>query len=559
MSKRLLIIIAIILTASILRLWQLGSIPISPDWDEAALGYNAYSILQTGKDEYGQEFPIILKSFGDYKPALYSYLAIPSIILFDLNTFSIRLPSALFGILTVLATYFLVKELLKINSNNSSSINRYSHIPLISALLLAISPWHIQFSRVAFEANIGLAFNVFAVLFFLYGLKKPLLLSISAVMLGLGLYAYQSEKVFIPLLFIVLIGVFFKRLKSISPKFLGLALLTGLLVSLPMVTAMVKDSSNTLGRAKGVSVFSAQSDSFKANTEKVLRDKNNNDLIGQLVDNRRVFYVRQVVENYLSHWDINWLFLTGDIGRHHAPNMGLLYLFELPFIFIGIYSLIFGKYPRDMKKLLLLWFLISPIPASVTTGVPHAVRTLNFLPTFQIFAALGLFEVFQRLSAFNFQPLGLRIKNLLYVVCCLLFAFNILYYLDQYFVQQNFFASEDWQYGYEQAVSETKDLSNEYTKIVVSNNGYLDQSYIFYLFYLKYQPSEYQKNVTFIGQSTTDRRIGKYEFRKIDWSKDKDSQSTLFVGMPSELPSDEQAKWSINFLNGKPAIKIVGT
>src|SRR5258705_13126314 len=97
-----ILLVCIVLFSAVLRLYQLGAVPVSPDWDEAALGYNAYSILQTGKDEYGKSFPIILQSFADYKPALYMYLAIPTIALFGLDTFAVRLPSAIFGILTVL-------------------------------------------------------------------------------------------------------------------------------------------------------------------------------------------------------------------------------------------------------------------------------------------------------------------------------------------------------------------------------------------------------------------------------------------------------------------------
>src|SRR5260370_31556544 len=146
--KYLLFIIVFI--AALLRLWGLGNIPPSPVWVEVALGYNAYSIMQTGRDEYGKQFPVVLQSFDDYKPALYTYLTIPSVALFGLNTFAVRLPSAIFGILTVLAVYFLVMELFDKwepkNWKNAPSI-----LALITSLLVTISPWHIQFSRVAFE------------------------------------------------------------------------------------------------------------------------------------------------------------------------------------------------------------------------------------------------------------------------------------------------------------------------------------------------------------------------------------------------------------------------
>lgn len=541
----------ILLLGAFLRLWQLGTIPPSPDWDEAALGYNAYSILQTGRDEYGEKFPLILKSFGDYKPALYTYLTIPSIVIFDVTTFAVRFPSAIFGIITLLTTYLFIRL-----------VSKREDIALLSTFFLAISPWHIQFSRVAFETNIGLSLNILAALFFVYGLRKPVFLSLSAFMLGLGLYAYQSEKVFVPLLFLILIIVFYQKLKGIPLKFHIAAIITGIIIASPMVLALTKDASTTLGRAKGVSVFSAQSPAFDANTQKVLYDKNNDAIVGQILDNRRVFYARQVAENYLSHWDLNWLFVKGDIGRHHAPGMGLLYLIELPFVLIGIYALIFGKYPKEMKMLIVLWFLIAPIPASVTTGVPHAVRTFNFLPTFQIINALGVLEFFKflkdrRMIVSGLSGVGLRSGAI--IIICIGFLFNFTYYLDQYFVQQNYFHSQDWQYGYEQAVSQTRELGKSYEKIVVSNSGYLDQSYIFYLYYLKYPPNEYQQSMSFFENSKTDRKIGKYEFRKIDWAVDKNIKNTLFIGLPDEFDGAKNVKSEVNFLDGKPAIKIVGT
>src|SRR3989304_6317172 len=104
----LLIILGI---AIVLRLWKLGSIPPSLTSDEASLGYNAYSILKTGRDEYGQFLPIIFKSFGDYKPGLYVYSTVPFVAFFGLNEFSVRLPSAIAGVIAVWLLYKIVSSL----------------------------------------------------------------------------------------------------------------------------------------------------------------------------------------------------------------------------------------------------------------------------------------------------------------------------------------------------------------------------------------------------------------------------------------------------------------
>ncbi len=571
MKKFTILLVIIIALATLLRFWQLGSIPPSPDWDEASLGYNAYSILHTGRDEYGKQFPIILESFGDYKPALYAYLSIPSIAIFGLSTFSVRLPSAIFGVLTVLAVYFLVKELLSRGQELKEkdpliNENWKLKIPIIAAALLAVSPWHIQFSRVAFETNVGVALSVFAALFFLYGLRRNRLLLLSAAFFGVELYAYQSDKVFAPLLLFVLVVIYFRKLLRVQKRYLIGAILIGLLVSFPMAFSVLSNST-TLSRAASVSIFSGQSDDFARNADKLLLDHQRHDILGLLLDNRRVLFAREIVANYISHWDLNWLYVKGDIPRHHAPGMGLLYLVMAPFLFIGFYKLLFGRYPKRMRFTLLAWFLIAPIPASITTGVPHAVRTMHFLPAITIIEAIGVAAAWQQISKIKYQPFGvnqgkrskINVGHILIAACCLLFAFNFVYYMDQYFVQLNYFDSEDWQYGYKQAVADVTKLAPQYNKIVFSNNGYLDQSYIFYLFYSKYPPRLYQKQMQFIGNSTSDRTFGKFEFRHFNWSDEHKAPGVLYIGMPKEFPDNTPAVDTINYLDGKPAIKIIGT
>ena len=107
-----LVLIAIILLAAILRFYKLAEVPPSLYWDEASLGYNAYSILKTGHDEHGVFLPITnFAAFGDYKPPGYVYMTVPSIALLGLSELAVRFPSALFGTLTVFLTYLIAKKL----------------------------------------------------------------------------------------------------------------------------------------------------------------------------------------------------------------------------------------------------------------------------------------------------------------------------------------------------------------------------------------------------------------------------------------------------------------
>lgn len=540
--------IAIIILASILRLYELGAVPPSPDWDEVALGYNGYSLAKTGKDEYGVFLPVVLRSFDDYKPALYAYLTIPTTSIFGLSVFAVRLPSAIFGIGTVFFVYLLVKELFKKES-----------LALLSAFLLAISPWHIQFSRVAFETNVGLFFNVLTAYLFIRGLKKPWLLSLSAISAGLAIYTYQSEKVFTPLFVCILTIIFLKELFSLQKKYLIAAIISGIITVFPMVH-YITTNEQALLRAQATLAFSDTTNFLKNQVTRIEYDRSHNNYLGLLFDNRRVLYFLTGVGGYLSHYDINWLFLRGDLNRHHAPGMGLLYLWELPFLLIGIYVLLMSRLAYDQKKgkyLFFAWFLLAPVPAAFTTGVPHAVRTLNFLPTFQLFTAWGILAA----VPFFFKHKATLAKILWQgggVFFGLFAALNFFYYLNQYFVQQNYFASKDWQYGYADAIAEVAKIEKNYKKIIISEEEPLDQAYMFFLFYLQYPPEKYHlESKATSGGFEDNHGFGKYEFRPIVRGKEERSSDVLYVGRPQDFEKEAKVLKEIRYLNGEPAILIV--
>jgi 4-amino-4-deoxy-L-arabinose transferase-like glycosyltransferase len=555
MNKKLVLVIlfGIIILAAGLRLWQLGNVPPSPDWDEAAIGYDAYSLLNTGHDQFDKFLPVVLRSLDDYKPALYAYLVVPSVFAFGLNTFAVRFPSVVFGILSVIAVFYLMRELF-------ANYKYKDYLSLMVSLLLAISPWSIQFSRVGFESNVGTAFNILMALFFLKGLKKPWLLTISAICASMAIYTYQSEKVFTPLLALVLVIIFRNKLFSLNKKYLVSALLIGVMVMLPMIFNIVTNKSS-LQRLTGTSIFASQTELLKQDTQKLIWDKANNDTLGKFFDNRRIVYAKTIVSGYIAHFDLNWLFIQGDNPRHHAPNMGMLYLFELPLILLGIYMLLFGDFDKKTKLVVFSWMLLAPLPASITTGVPHAVRTLNFLPVWQILSAIGFIAGYTAIKQYKVSSIKYLayFKYVFYALFLLFIMFNFAYYLNQYFVQQNYYSSTYWQYGYKQAVVEATARQSEYKEVVVSNSGNFDKSYIFFLFYLKYPPQVYQSIAKNRPADIVNNSFGKYSFRPIDWKKDSLQKNVLFIGAPQDFSGKVNILKTINSLDGAPAIEIVGT
>lgn len=545
------LLLIIVIVAFILRVWGLGSVPLSPDWDEVALGYDAYSIMHTGRDEFGVFLPAVLRSFDDYKPALYAYLAIPSIALFGLTTFAVRFPSVVLGVIGILTMYFLVNELFE-NYKNQQILS------LVCSFIFAISPWSLQFSRTAFETNVGVTFNLLIGLFFLKSLKKPWWLLLAALFAGLNLAVYQSERVFTPLLVLALVIIYRKELFATSKKYLIGSILIGLVAALPTIAFLLSNPSS-LGRVQGTSITSQSTQQVTNAIIRVKDDKDNHDIIGQLIDNRRVVYFKEIVGGYLIHFDPNWLFVEGDNPRHHAPEMGLLYFLDLPFLLIGTFLFFFRPFNKKSKYFIFSWLLLAPIPAAITYEVPHAVRTMNMFPMLLIFTALGYVGLFQFLK--KYQVVSNKYKVFTYV-CYSLFIilaiFNFTYYINQYFVQQNYFNAIDWQYGYAQAIPQIEQLRGDYQEIIVSDSTSMDKSYMFFLFYLHYPPQQYQKLVA-QGQNliTDDHHFINYEFRPFDWNSEKIKQHILYVGTVNNFPKNIKAKRTIYYPDSSPAILLV--
>jgi len=162
--KNNILFIIVLFIASVLRFVAIDKYPPSLNWDEVSHGFNAYSLLKTGEDEWGSIFPTIFRAYGDYKLPFYIYLTAISEFLFGVNEFAVRFPSVLSGIFSVFFTYLLVNELFR---------QRFGEKPaVLASLLVAVEPWSLFLSRGAFEANLALAFFTAGYYFFVKGLKK---------------------------------------------------------------------------------------------------------------------------------------------------------------------------------------------------------------------------------------------------------------------------------------------------------------------------------------------------------------------------------------------------
>lgn len=532
------ILAGIFLLGFILRFFLLDIAPPGFNADEAALGYNAYSLLQTGKDEWGAGFPFVFRSFSDYKPGLYVYLALPFVAVLGLSELAVRLPSILLGAFSIVLIYFLAKELFKKET-----------VALACAFILAISPWHIHFSTGAWEANVATFFILVGVLSLVKSFQKRGFLWISALAFVASMYTYQSARLVVPVLIVSLI--IFYRKKLMIKKTIPVAALTFILL-LPLV--LILPSNAGTARFKGVSIFSDQGPLNRVNEERG-EHKSPASFWAKLFHNKAEVYTESFIGHYLDHFSPDFLFLSGGpLKRNKGPDMGQMYIFEIVTLVLGLYFLTKNRF--NDTKVILLWLIIAPLASSLTFQTPDSHRSHNMVIPLILISGLGLGMLWE-----NFLHTGRYKRYLVKGLVIVVILLSLLIFLEKRYVHMPEKYALEWEYGFSQVVPYIVQNQDKYRKIIITDR--YDQPYILMLFYSKYDPAKYQKEYKAIGDNkygfSTISSFGKYEFRPIGKEEISNSKNTLFIGTEEELGTNGNLLKVINFPDGKPAFKIVGT
>lgn len=539
-------LICILLLALFLRIYNIAGNPPSLSWDEVSIGYNAYSILKTGRDEHGKFLPMdAFASYGDYKPPLAVYLTVPSVALFGLNELSVRLPSAVFGTLTVLLTYMLVMTLLgtghvfsdkKIRVFGNDFIVKTA---LYASLVLSVSPWHVNISRAGFEANIAVFFVVLGVWLVLTARFHPQRWLIAWLPFVAGVYTFNSTRYFVPFMALGLL-VYCKRTVYVQRKQFVVGVIIGIISLLPLVPHL--QSKEARLRFAEVNIFT---DSSIVRTANDRNEYDKHSLISFVFDNRRIGYVRSFFSHYLDHFTADFLFIKGDGNpKFSTQDVGQMYIMDIPFLLVGLYVLF--TYFRPEAWLILYWLITAIIPAATARETPHALRILNSLPTWQICISIGLVAVW----------VFLRKQKSVYVygfIVFLLYSGNIAYYLHNYYVHYPRLYSGEWQYGYKQALSYVMQHGTTYKKIYLSES--IGRAYMYTLFYTQYDPIQFQERNTSYFDAAGFYHVDGFDRYIFSQSvPDGIEADSLYIFPPGQVPENATVKDRIVLLNGEPVL-----
>jgi len=445
------------------RLYKIDKIPRSVYWDEASIGYNAYSILKTGRDEWGQFLPLHFRAFGEFKLPVYIYSVTPFIYSFGLNELSVRLPSVFYSLGSLVLIYLLAKKMFK-----------EEKIALLSSFLFAILPWDFIFSRTGYEASAGLFFYLlFLLLWFVF---EKSLFSVKEALDG------AVKELLMILLFLVFSLYSYNSFRIISP--LTLAFL--------FLTALIKKNSN-LTRKLILIFFSLVilAISFFPIYRVLKFDSGASRLRALFLQGSSHDRLISFSNNYLSHFSLDFLFLKGDQNlRSQMPGFGEIYPLSLPFLIIGLLRLI---RKRDSKSLFLIFlFLIAPIPASLTKESPHSLRSILFAFLMPLIISFGINDFVNFLG--KYRKIGKYKKVALTFVCLSYLIISSIYFM-RFVKTYGTLSAPDWQDEYKELFYNDKSLVDKAEKVVISDT--YGQPYIFALFYNQYDPQKFWQTVVY--------------------------------------------------------------
>ena len=510
-NKLLFIFLLIIISSSLRVLW-VDAVPPGLNRDEAAIGYTAYSILKTGRDEFGRFLPLSLESFGDWKLPLYVYFTVPSIFFFGLTEFSVRLVSILCGVGTVVLTYFLTLRFMKDKKT-----------AYLAAIIIAISPWHIFFSRVASEANLAVFLTTLAVLLLTYVRHRPQLLILVSSLFVLTLESYHRNHIFTPFLFIGLLINYRKEFFSRpwGPVSIAIfAVCAGIIFSQTLFSADKTKISGLLA-VNDISVVH----------ENIVKNRLifHSPFLGKVFNNKILFSVENILQNYARTFSPEFLFIKGGgNAQHNIPLSGNLYLIEAPFFILGLFFLFHKKEPS--APLFLFWILISSIGAALTKDAPHSARQFAIFPILPIIIAYGIRQVIILIPNRPVRKIAAASLTLGFVV-------SLGVFISRYFVIFPYRSYQVWGGPYKEMAIKLNNKKTD-THIITARPDY--SMYIYYLFYNRVDPKLVQTSLK--RYPPTDEgfvhahSFQNLTFRKIDWADDLLRPNNLYVDWVETVP-----------------------
>ncbi len=556
----------ILIVSVLLRFWRLDSVPVSLFGDELDIGYQAYSILTTGKDYMGNFLPIHLQSLAENRTPLYLYSSVPTVAIFGISPLGVRLPAAIFGVLGILGFYLLVRKLF---ANET--------LALLAALFMSLSAWHIQYSRAGFEVTQMLCLYLFGVWAFIRGLSGNKWLIISATLLALTPWSYNTAKFFLHITGLALLIIWWSDIKQLQRRYLLGSFLIFLIIVFPIYISNFFGGGGQrfldLSLANDPTII-PNIGFARLNDAKVRKYNSTSSVqattLDKLIHNKVTYIWGEFTNNYFQAYSTDFLFIKGDPNpRQSIAGVGEFYKIQGLLLMAGLIFLFSKNYNRRVKLLIGFWLLAAPIPAALTKdGGYHATRLFFLLPPFLILISIGAISL---ISIFKKSH-----RYLVSSVLVVLILSSFIFYQHNYWFHYPWDSQKWWQAGYQQAISVTMSEEPRYDRVIFSQ--YDEPSLKFFLAWSSYPPDKFQKSIPLPKEDLVgfgrSERLGKFYFPEIGQGPDLYSlgsildNKTLYIVPfkqvkfnlliePERLPGDIRLIKTITLPSGEPAFYLL--
>lgn len=547
MSKRTkAILIVLVFLGLFIRIWRIDSLPFPPDGDEVAFGYYGWSLLNFGTDEFGNHLPLAFSSIGDFKYPGLAYLNIIPVFLFGLSDLATRFLSVVSGVAAIPLIFYI-----------SYFFTKNTKASLFSSLIITFSPWSIIESRMGYENHISFVITLAAIvlLFFHFGLidiktrnakVKKYSLHVSIVLFLLSIFTYAAQRFFVPVfLFVLLIFSFadgeFKRYRfKLLLIFTTVAATAAILIINPKFRGRAAEEVWSLDQESTALLMenyhSAGISSIKIPPR-----------ITWFLHNKYTYSVLNFSERYFDHFSPSFLFFKGEASDENIPGMGLLLFAEMIFLPLGIISF-FKKNKKGRGALLFIWLFISPIPSALTKGGAHINRASLMIVPLAVLSGYGLSVI-----------TNIKNRTLGKIVVFIIFSFtawSILHTFHQIFIVKP--VLRPW---YKQQVN--KELTEKVLKYKdhYSSVAVTDDDYIFYLFYGRISPDDFQKRAEIIPSSKAKwervNRLDNIFFKMPFRCPLSGKENVLYVCEGDEIPQNSRLIDIVYFSDGLPAYSFI--
>jgi len=563
--KVLIVFLILLIIASFLRLYRISDVPVSLFGDELDVGYHAYSILKTGRDYSGNFMPLHFHSLAEFRTPLFLYSAVPTVAIFGISPLGVRLPAAIFGVLGVLCIFLLVRE-----------VSQDNLLALAASATLTFSPWHIQYSRAAFEVTQLLFFLLGGLYFYFKALKGDgKWLVVATVGLSLTIWIYSTAKLFTPFLIFFLFFLYRRELLKLPKKHLFLSLIVGFFLIAPFFyTVFWGGGAQRFGY---LSVFTDPTVEPEVGTARLvdaqMRGEKGLGLSPSIQDrvfhNKFVLWGSKIANNYFESFSSDFFFNKGDPNlRHSIEGVGQFYKIESVALILGLLLFFTNFNNKKFKFLIVFWLLAGVIPSSITRdGGRHATRLILILPPLVFLMAYGLLGTLRKLKGY--------LRFVFLVIYLLVFTLEFVSYQHNYWVHNPSYSERWWHAGFREAINEIKKLEDEYSKVIISTQN--EPPWIFFAAWYEFPPDLWQREFPLNNKVNLDgygeiSHIGKFYFGSpqekdiYGWYKvlnldtlylatEKEVKINLILE-PERVPAGIKLVKSIPFPSGEPAFYL---